>query len=88
MSRSIVILKKCLYPHKNCYSLAIVKIKPASKKHLLKARLKNSRVHWWLSDKLPRKGGRLPQLNKHNRRQPSELVSGLLASAVEYDTDV
>lgn len=53
-----------------------MRIKPASRRNLLKSRLKKRKDHYWLLPEQPKKVGRLGQLNKANRRlkRQSEFV--------------
>ena len=57
-----------------------MKIKPASRKNLLKSRLRKRKDHYWLLPEQPKKVGRLSQLNKANRRikRPSEFVEAAI----------
>lgn len=58
-----------------------MKIKPPSKKHLLRSRNRSLAYHSWLIPDQPKKVGRLSQLNKKNRRVPSEFIR--MAEAIE-----
>ncbi len=52
-----------------------MKIKPPSAANRRLAALRARYDQWWLVPEQPRKAGRLKQLNKHNKRQDSELVA-------------
>ena len=62
-----------------------MKLKPPSRKNLLKSRLKRRSYHYWLLPEQPKKTGRLGQLNKANRRlkRPSEFV--VMANKIEQE---
>jgi len=53
-----------------------MRIKPPSRKNLIKSRLKKRSYHYWLLPEQPKKVGRLGQLNKANKRvrRKSEFV--------------
>lgn len=59
-----------------------MKIKPPSAKNRRITALKMRAKHWWLIPEKPKSSGRLSQLNKHNRRYPSEFVR--MAEHIEY----
>lgn len=50
------------------YEPLCVRIKPPSRKHIIRSRQRDENSHWWLIESKPKKVGRLPQLNKSNRR--------------------
>jgi len=54
-----------------------LKIKPPSSANRRLAALRAINHQWWLMPAKPRKAGRLKQLNKHNKRQDSELITEL-----------
>ena len=62
-----------------------MRIKPPSRKHLLKSRLKKRSYHYWLLPEQPKKVGRLGQLNKANKRvkRKSEFVLAAIRSEEE-----
>jgi hypothetical protein len=51
-----------------------MKIKPASKAAIRRAKLRKLNSHYWLVPEKPKKQSRLKQLNKHNVRVKSEFV--------------
>jgi hypothetical protein len=73
-----------LHTYRKCYLVRPqMKIKGPSRLHTLRARQKAEFLHWWLVPERPKKVGRLAQLNKRNKRTPSEFVR--MASAIENE---
>jgi hypothetical protein len=65
-----------------------MRIKAPSRKHLQRAKLKATKVHWWLFPEAPKKAMRLSCLNKANKKLrrsvgPSEFIT--MAIAIEND---
>lgn len=60
-----------------------MKIKPASRKHRMRALAKKKFFHWWLAPEKRKKRGKLKQLNKFNQRtgRASEFV--VMANQIE-----
>jgi hypothetical protein len=56
-----------------------MKIKPPSRANLLRSRKRKLAYHSWLLPDKPKKTGRLGQLNKQNRRIPSEFIKMAIA---------
>lgn len=75
----------------NLWSSSLVKgyqmqIKAPSRNHIIRARQRRLGLAPWLTEVKTRTMGRLKQLNKHNRRVPSELVQRLINQANEART--
>lgn len=63
-----------------------MKIKAPSRNHIIRSRQRRLGLTPWLTEVKVRTSGRLKQLNKHNRKTPSEFVQLLTKQAAEYET--
>lgn len=60
-----------------------MKIKPPNRNHLERAAKRKLNLHYWLTPEALKKVGRLSQLNKKNRRTPSEFI--IMAERIENE---